>query len=99
MNKIKEYSDYITKWAPLIAMVLTYWFGVVKTNERFRTEISHLKEKIELLDVKASRLDDVKADKYMIDVIMNTLNRMESKHDKLQENLTQLNINLQRSNQ
>jgi|SRR5690554_1501715 len=99
MNKIKEYSDYITKWAPLIAMVLTYWFGVVKTNERFRAEISHLKEKIELLDVKVSRLDDVKADKYMIDVIMNTLNRMEIKHDKLQENLTQLNINLQRSNQ
>ena len=58
---------------------------MVKNNERQRVEVLQNKAQIEVLYEKLEKLEDKKADKYTIEIIMNTLTRIDNKIDKLQE--------------
>ena len=78
-------SELAIRLAPIIITILIYWFGVVRANEKARVEILQNKAQIEVLYEKIEKLEDKKADQYTIEIIMNTLDRIDSKIDKLQE--------------
>lgn len=82
---IKENKDSIIRWLSVILTLLFYWFGVVKSNEKTRVEIIHLQSQIMAIEVKMNRLDDVKADKEILNMLMNSINRIESKLDRMSE--------------
>lgn len=85
MIDLRRLTDILLKLTPLILTALIYWFGVVKNNERQKFEILQNQTQITILYEKIEKLEDKKADKYTIDLIMNTLNRIDTKIDKLQE--------------
>ena len=82
---IKENKDSIIRWLSVILTLLFYWFGVVKSNEKTRVEVLHLQTQITAIDSKMQRLDDIKADKEVLNMLMNSINRIESKLDRLTE--------------
>ena len=82
---IKENKDSIIRWLSVILTLLFYWFGVVKSNEKTRVEVLHLQTQITAIDGRMQRLDDIKADKEVLNMLMNSINRIESKLDRLTE--------------
>lgn len=82
---IKENKDSIVRYLSIALTLLFYWFGVVKSNEKTRVEIIHLQSQIIAIEVKMNRLDDVKADKEILNMLMNSINRIESKLDRMSE--------------
>jgi len=82
---IKENKDSIIRWLSVVLTLLFYWFGVVKNNEKTRVEVLHLQTQITAIDSKMQRLDDIKADKEVLNMLMNSINRIESKLDRLTE--------------
>ena len=82
---IRENKDSIVRWLSVILTLLFYWFGVVKNNEKTRVEVIHLQTQITTIDNKMQRLDDIKADKEVLNMLMNSINRIESKLDRLAE--------------
>lgn len=82
---IRENRDSIVRWLSIILTLLFYWFGVVKNNEKTRVEVIHLQTQITTIDNKMQRLDDIKADKEVLNMLMNSINRIESKLDRLSE--------------
>jgi len=82
---IKENKDSIIRWLSIALTLLFYWFGVVKNNEKTRVEVLHLQSQITAIDGKMQRLDDIKADKEVLNMLMNSINRIESKLDRLTE--------------
>ena len=82
---IKENKDSIIRWLSVILTLLFYWFGVVKSNEKTRVEVLHLQTQITAIDGRMQRLDDIKADKEVLNMLVNSINRIESKLDRLTE--------------
>ena len=82
---IKENKDSIIRWLSVVLTLLFYWFGVVKNNEKTRVEVLHLQTQITAIDGRMQRLDDIKADKEVLNMLMNSINRIESKLDRLTE--------------
>lgn len=82
---LKENKDSIVRYLSILLTVLFYWFGVVKSNEKTRVEIIHLQSQIMAIEAKMNRLDDVKADKEILNMLMNSINRIESKLDRMSE--------------
>ena len=82
---IRENRDSIVRWLSIVLTLLFYWFGVVKNNEKTRVEVIHLQTQITTIDSKMQRLDDIKADKEVLNMLMNSINRIESKLDRLSE--------------
>ena len=82
---IKENKDSILRWLSVVLTLLFYWFGVVKNNEKTRVEVLHLQTQITAIDGRMQRLDDIKADKEVLNMLMNSINRIESKLDRLTE--------------
>ena len=82
---IKENKDSIIRWLSVILTLLFYWFGVVKNNVKTRVEVLHLQTQITAIDGRMQRLDDIKADKEVLNMLMNSINRIESKLDRLTE--------------
>lgn len=84
---IKENKDNIVKWINIILVVLFYYFGVVKSNEKTRIEVLHLQNQFNSLELKTenrmNRLDDIKADKEILNLLMTSINRIENKLDKM----------------
>lgn len=82
---LKESKDTIVRSSSILLTVLFYWFGVVKSNEKTRVEIIHLQSQITAIEAKMTRLDDDKADKEILNMLMNSINRIESKLDRMSE--------------
>lgn len=82
---LKENKNAIVRYLSILLTVLFYWFGVVKSNEKTRVEVLHLQGQITAIDSKMQRLDDVKADKEILNMLMNSINRIESKLDRMSE--------------
>lgn len=82
---LKENKDSIVRYLSILLTVLFYWFGVVKNNEKTRVEVLHLQGQITAIDSKMQRLDDIKADKEVLNMLMNSIHRIESKLDRLTE--------------
>lgn len=86
----KENKDYIIKWINIVLIVLFYYFGVLKENEKVKTEVIQLQKQYTTLEVKVenrlNRLDDLKADKEMLNLMITSINRIENKIDKLNAN-------------
>lgn len=82
---LKENKDTIVRYLSILLTLLFYWFGVVKNNEKTRVEVLHLQSQIMAIEVKMNKLDDVKADKEMLNMLMNSINRIESKLDRMSE--------------
>ena len=82
---LKENKDTIVRYLSIALTLLFYWFGVVKNNEKTRVEIIHLQSQITAIEVKMTRLDDIKADKEILNMLMNSINRIESKLDRMSE--------------
>lgn len=84
---IKENKDAIVRYLSIALTLLFYWFGVVKSNEKTRVEIIHLQNQFNSLELKTenrmNRLDDVKADKEILNLLMTSINRIENKLDKM----------------
>jgi hypothetical protein len=87
MTELRRLSDITIKLLPFLLAALIYWFGVVKNNEYTRTEIVNIKAQVEILNNKCEKLDDVKADIYTMEIVMKTLDRIDAKIDKLQEQI------------
>lgn len=94
MNKMgeifKDNKDSIIKWINIILIILFYYFGVIKENEKVKTEVIQLQKQYTTLEVKVenrlNRLDDLKADKEMLNLMITSINRIENKIDKLNAN-------------
>lgn len=94
MNKMgeifKDNKDNIVKWVNIVLIVLFYYFGVIKENEKVKTEVIQLQKQYTTLEVKVenrlNRLDDLKADKEMLNLMITSINRIENKIDKLNAN-------------
>lgn len=82
---LKESKDTIVRYLSILLTLLFYWFGVVKSNEKTRVEIIHLQSQITAIEAKMTRLDDAKADKEILNMLMNSINRIESKLDRMSE--------------
>ena len=82
---LKENKDTIVSYLSILLTLLFYWFGVLKSNEQTRVEIIHLQSQIMSIEVKMNRLDDAKADKEILNMLMNSINRIESKLDRMSE--------------
>lgn len=82
---LKENKDTIVRYLSILLTLLFYWFGVVKSNEKTRVEIIHLQSQIMAIEAKMTRLDDIKADKEILNMLMNSINRIESKLDRMSE--------------
>lgn len=85
MSELKRLTDITVKWLPLILALLIYWFGVVKADEKQRVETVNIQNRIEAVEKDIDKLEENKADVYTVNIIMNTLNRIDNKLDKLQE--------------
>lgn len=82
---LKENKDTIVRYLSILLTLLFYWFGVVKSNEKTRVETIHLQSQITAIEAKMTRLDDAKADKEILNMLMNSINRIESKLDRMSE--------------
>ena len=86
----KENKDSIARWVNIALILLFYYFGVIKTNEKTRVEVEQLQKQYTTLEVKVenrfNRLDDLKADKEMLNLIIVSIDRIENKIDKLNAN-------------
>lgn len=86
----KENKDSIARWVNIALILLFYYFGVIKTNEKTRVEVEQLQKQYTTLEVKVenrfNRLDDLKADKEMLNLIIISIDRIENKIDKLNAN-------------
>ena len=86
----KENKDNIVRWVNIALILLFYYFGVIKTNEKTRVEVEQLQKQYATLEVKVenrfNRLDDLKADKEMLNLIIVSIERIENKIDKLNAN-------------
>ena len=79
----KENKDNIVRWVNIALIVLIYYFGVIKENEKVKTEVIHLQNQIATINVRLDKIDDVKADKEIMSILMTSINRIEDKLDKL----------------
>ena len=83
----KENKDNIVRWVNIALILLFYYFGVIKTNEKTRVEVEQLQKQYTTLEVKVenrfNRLDDLKADKELLNLIIISIDRIENKIDKL----------------
>lgn len=79
----KENKDNIVKWVNIVLIVLFYYFGVVKSNEKTRVEVIHLQNQIATINVRLDKIDDIKADKEIMSILMTSINRIEDKLDKI----------------
>lgn len=86
----KENKDNIVRWVNIALILLFYYFGVIKTNEKTRVEVEQLQKQYTALEVKVedrlNRLDDLKADKEVLNLMITSINRIENKIDKLNDN-------------
>ncbi|NLK09657.1 MAG: hypothetical protein GX317_01660 [Staphylococcus equorum] len=86
----KENKDSIARWVNIALILLFYYFGVIKTNEKTRVEVEQLQKQYTALELKVenrfNRLDDLKADKEMLNLIIVSIDRIENKIDKLNAN-------------
>ena len=86
----KENKDNIVRWVNIALILLFYYFGVIKTNEKTRVEVEQLQKQYAALELKVenrfNRLDDSKADKEMLNLIIVSIDRIENKIDKLNAN-------------
>lgn len=87
MNNIRRFTDISLRLLPLIVTILIYWFGVVKNTERQRAELFQQQRQITEVVARVEKLDNKKADNYKVDIIMNTLDKIDNKIDKLQERI------------
>ena len=79
----KENKDNIVRWVNIALIILIYYFGVIKENEKVKTEVIHLQNQITTINVRLDKIDDVKADKEIMSILMTSINRIEDKLDKL----------------
>lgn len=79
----KENKDNIVKWINIVLIVLFYYFGIIKENEKVKTEVLHLQNQIVTINVRLDKIDDLKADKEIMTILMNSINRIEDKLDKI----------------
>lgn len=79
----KENKDNIVRWVNIALIVLIYYFGVLKENEKVKTEVIHLQNQIATINVRLDKIDDVKADKEIMSILMTSINRIEDKLDKI----------------
>ena len=79
----KENKDSIARWVNIALILLIYYFGVIKENEKVKTEVIHLQNQIATINVRLDKIDDVKADKEIMSILMTSINRIEDKLDKL----------------
>ena len=79
----KENKDNIVRWVNIALILLIYYFGVIKENEKVKTEVIHLQNQIATINVRLDKIDDVKADKEIMSILMTSINRIEDKLDKL----------------
>ena len=83
----KDNKDNIVKWINIILIILFYYFGVLRENEKVKTEVVQMQKQIVTLEIKVenrlNRLDDLKADKEMLNLMITSINRIENKIDKL----------------
>ena len=79
----KENKDNIVRWVNIALILLFYYFGVIKENEKVKTEVIHLQNQIATINVRLDKIDDVKADKEIMSILMTSINRIEDKLDKL----------------
>ena len=86
----KENKDNIVRWVNIALILLFYYFGILKENEKVKTEVIQLQKQYTTLEVKVedrlNRLDDLKADKEVLNLMITSINRIENKIDKLNEN-------------
>lgn len=86
----KENKDNIVKWVNIALILLFYYFGILKENEKVKTEVIQLQKQYTALEVKVedrlNRLDDLKADKEVLNLMITSINRIENKIDKLNDN-------------
>ena len=86
----KENKDNIVKWVNIALILLFYYFGILKENEKVKTEVIQLQKQYTALEVKVedrlNRLDDLKADKEVLNLMITSINRIENKIDKLNAN-------------
>lgn len=86
----KENKDNIVKWVNIALIILIYYFGVIKAIEKTRVEVEQLQKQYAALELKVenrfNRLDDSKADKEMLNLIIVSIDRIENKIDKLNAN-------------
>ena len=79
----KNNKDNIVKWINIILIVLFYYFGVIKSNEKTRVEVIYLQNSISTINLRLDKIDDVKADKEIMSMLMTSINRIEDKLDKM----------------
>jgi len=86
----KENKDSIVRWVNIALIILIYYFGVIKAIEKTRVEVEQLQKQYTALEAKVesrfNRLDDSKADKEMLNLIIVSIDRIENKIDKLNAN-------------
>ena len=79
----KENKDSIVRWVNIALILLFYYFGVLRENEKVKTEVMHLQNQIATINVRLDKIDDVKADKEIMSILMTSINRIEDKLDKI----------------
>lgn len=84
MEKSKN-SEVILRWGSIILTIIFYSIGVVRTNAKLESEVENFKSQISTLDTKFEKLEVNKADKYIVDIILNKLDKIDSKLDRIQE--------------